>query len=195
MRIHRAGALADARQASQRVPRHRHKSRLECLRKGRRHRDPVGRRSPCRRCRISRIRSGAAIPVSRVIQTEAAAHHQLRDDGVRKANAGRQVNQVLVIETAVPRIVVDDFSVNRNPRRRADRIEGVEIEIRLLVMPRSCRHLDFIAEAEVQGQLPGRLPIVLNVHPVQVVRCRRKCGEPSGAGTEPIRLRSCRRPP
>ena len=69
----------------------------------------------------------------------------------------------------------------------------MEIEIRLLVMPCSCRHLDFIAEAEIQRQLPVRFPVVLHVHPVQVIGRRRKRGEACGAS--PSRSRSCRRPP
>src|ERR1035441_7415274 len=142
--------------------------------------DPVGRRSPRCGCRIAGVRPIAPIEVSRVIDAIAAAHDKLRHDGVREANAGRKVMQITLIQASVAWLVIDDFAVYRDASRRADRIEGVQIEIRLLVMPRSHWHLDVIAEAEVQGELSSRLPIVLNVHSMHVVRGRRICVKARG---------------
>src|SRR4051812_18202190 len=118
--------------------------------------DPVCRRCPNTRRRISRVWSTAPVKVSGVVDAIAAAPYELRHHGIGEANAGSKVIQIGVIEKTVLGIVVDDFPINRYSGCHTDRIEGVQIEICLLVMSGGWRHLEVVSEPEVQCQLLAR---------------------------------------
>src|ERR1035438_579706 len=59
---------------------------------------------------------------------------------------------------------------NRRAERRTDRIGGVEVEIVLLIEAIRGRGLVFPAHTQIQRQLTGGLPVVLEVDSVVMLR-------------------------
>src|SRR6266481_9832913 len=93
----------------------------------------------------------------------AAAQHKFVAQLVSSADAGRKIGVGGIVHASVAAGVEDQFARNVKSNRGADGVGGGKVEKLLRVVPFRRSGLDFIAQAESEGELACRFPSVLYI--------------------------------
>ena len=117
----------------------------------------------------------------RIEDAEASTPNEVGMRLIGEPNAWGNIRVRGVVKSAsVPIPVIYDLTFIGSPNSAADGINGVEIEVSLLIVPLCGCALNLLADAEIQCKSWNHFPVVLQVNPVVILAGRGE-GDDSGA--------------
>ena len=111
----------------------------------------------------------AAEPLRREEDTVAAAEDELAIDGLGEAEARREVGIAGVVDAAVIAVVIDELAGEGLANLLADGVGSGVVEVGEAVLALGGSALPLVAQAEIEGEGGGCLPVILGVEAVVVL--------------------------